>query len=158
MKDRRIVSQVVCEQKQEKFRRSIRIYRQLKMIYRELIKSADGDEKNQILSEMKKIVNEAFYLYGSTRNKKIHMSKLDQVVFLFGTRLDEDELRLFGKECNPDEHCYIKIQDFKIAIEKQLSSFEFKPFQITNYVLNSFFRGHSDKKISITEFKSFITL
>lgn len=142
MKDREIVEKVAANKKKNRAVRTQKIYRQLKMIYRELKRISVGEEKSQILHQMRKLVEESFLLIAPMTNKKIHVSQLDEVLRLIGIRLSEDELRLFAKECSPDYDNFVDISGFRTAIERILYGYELKPHEVARYV----FRQHLKSK------------
>ena len=152
MKERDIIEEVISESRKNTIFKTIRIYRQLKMIYRELKGKQEGEEKGFILQQMKKIAEEVFLLV-STNRKTIHVTEIDEVLNLIGIRLQEDELRLFAKECSPDKNNFVNFRGFEIAVERILFGFDMNPHEVVNYILNEFFKGK--QKINISELNEF---
>jgi hypothetical protein len=145
MKDRKIIEDVISDTRNSMTLRTIKIYRQLKMIYREIKGRQEGEEKGQLLHYMKKISEEVFLLVSNNR-KTIHVVDLDEVMNLIGVRLDEDELRLFAKECSPDRNNLITLKNFKIAAERILYGFELNSHEVVRAILKEYF----SKKPKIT--------
>jgi hypothetical protein len=99
MKDRAIIEQVVLKTKNERALKSVKLYRQFKMLYRNM-KGPSADSA-QYMSEMFKFLDEVFLLVADPETRKIHISQLDELLLLCGMNLYEDELRLLAKECEP---------------------------------------------------------
>lgn len=96
-KDRKIVEDVILHEKVEKAKMVVRIYRQFKMIYRERYEEAKG----QLDENIRKFSQELFYLIADPDSRTVSISQLEDLLALCGVRLNEDELRLFAKECAP---------------------------------------------------------
>ena len=152
MKERRLVEDTIADSRKNIIMGTIKIYRQLKMIYREVKGREEGEEKGQLLQFMKKISEEIFLLV-STNRKTIHVTEIDEVLNLIGIRLHEDELRLFAKECAPDKNNLITLKNFKISIERVLYGFEMKPHEVVKYILAEHFR--KKQKINIGDLNEF---
>ena len=150
MKDRALINQVVSKNKQFRVQRSCKIARQLKMIYREIKRNSEGEEKAQILHRMKKLTEESFLLVCPYGTKKLEVKDLDNVMDLIGIHLEEDELRVFAKECEPDEENQISLNSFKNAIERILFSFELKVHEVTKEVIQEYLIEQDNLKETIT--------
>lgn len=151
MKQRDFIEDTIGESRKNAILKTIKIYRQLKMIYREVKGREEGEEKGQILQFMRQLAEEVFLLV-STDRKTIHVTEIDEVLNLIGVQLQEDELRLFAKECAPDKNNFLSLDSFKIAIERVLYGFEIKPHEVVKHVLNEHFKK---KKINIGDLSDF---
>lgn len=95
MKDKAQFKAVVCKGKAERAIRAMRIYRKLKMIYRE----QNSYDETSISSDQQGLLIEVYELQAIIGG--LHISALEDVVALLGFDLEEDELRIFAKECEP---------------------------------------------------------
>ncbi|OMJ76737.1 hypothetical protein SteCoe_23852 [Stentor coeruleus] len=146
MKDRKLIEEVTDESRKKTIMTTIKIYRQMKMIYREKKgNDSEGEQKAPILHYMRKIAEEVFFLVAGQR-KTIYVTEIDDVLRLIGVRLNEDELRLFAKECSPDKENFIFISGFMIAIERVLYGYDMDPHEIVRFVL----KDHFGKKQKLT--------
>ena len=151
MKERKIIEETVEHSKKQMIDKTVKIYRQLKMIYREVKGMDEGEEKGEILDTMKEIAQEVFYLFAE--GNSIHATQLDDVLSLIGIRLREDELRLFAKECSPDKDNFVTIKGFLMAIERILDGFELNPTEVVRYVLLKYFK--KVRKMNISDLTDF---
>lgn len=99
MKDRAIIEQVVLKTKNERALKSVKLYRQFKMLYRNM--KGPSSDSAQYMTEMFRFLDEVFLLIADPNTRKIHISQLDELLLLCGMSLHEDELRLLAKECEP---------------------------------------------------------
>ncbi|CAG9315358.1 unnamed protein product [Blepharisma stoltei] len=158
MKDQKIINEIICESLKNKVKRTVRIYRQLKMIYRDIKRTKTGEEKISLLNNMDKFVEETFFLVASTKLKIIPARNLEKILDLFGMKLNRDELRLFCKECSPDENDNICICNFKSAIERFLLGYELRPYEATKFVFETHFKLKGEITISLKEIRNFFNL
>lgn len=94
-KDKNTIQECLVAEKISKNQLMMRIYRQMKMIYRDKFL----ENKHQALSEfMEKFTEEIFCLHSS---ETLSINDLEDVLGLCGIELNDDELRLFAKECAP---------------------------------------------------------
>lgn len=154
MKEKNIVEEVIAESRKNNILKTVKVYRQMKMIYREIKGREEGEEKAEILEFMRKISEEVFLLV-STNRKTIHVTELDEVLGLLGIVLSEDELRLFAKECSPDKNNFVTRTGFRIAIERILYGYEMNPHEVVNYIMNQQF--NKKQKISINDMNDFFS-
>lgn len=151
MKERKMIEETAEYSKKVIIDKTVKVYRQLKMIYREVKGMDEGEEKGDILETMKGIAQEVFYLFAE--NNTIHATQLDDVLSLIGIRLREDELRLFAKECSPDKENFVTLKGFLMAIERILDGFELNPQEVVKYVLLKYFK--KAKKMNISDLTDF---
>ncbi|OMJ77190.1 hypothetical protein SteCoe_23265 [Stentor coeruleus] len=153
MKDRKIIEEVADESRKSAIMTTIKIYRQMKMIYREKKgNDSEGEQKAPILHFMRKIAEEVFFLVAGQR-KTIYVTEIDEVLRLIGVRLNEDELRLFAKECSPNKENFIFISGFMIAIERILYGYDMNPHEIVRFVLKDHFG--KKKKLTVADLNDF---
>jgi hypothetical protein len=152
MKDRVLIDETVDFIKKQMIDKTVKIYRQLKMIYREVKGMEEGEERTEILDYMKKIAEEVFLLYADNE-RLIHATQIDDVLGLIGIRLSEDELRLFAKECSPDKDNFVDLRGFLIAIERVLYGFDLNPADVVRYVLVNYFK--KARKMTIADLTDF---
>ena len=95
MKNRSLLESSLVSTKVQRSKTISKVYRQLKMIFRNFYMK----NKNQDLSEFQnKFIEEIFRIYS---NETLEIINLDDVFSLTGSDIDDDELRLFAKECMP---------------------------------------------------------
>ena len=94
-KNKEILEQVIIFQKIIRNELILRIYRQMKMIYRDKFL----ENKYQALNEfMDSFIDEIFAIHS---DNLINVEDLEDVLLMCGIELSDDELRLFAKECMP---------------------------------------------------------
>jgi Ca2+-binding EF-hand superfamily protein len=90
----------------------------------------------------------------------LHINQLDTCLTLLGHKLNLDELRLFAKECDPDDDEMISIDNFKKSSYKYYESTSFNSFNVTKAVLDYYVREFrnvpNDGKINIEDIRSFL--
>ena len=152
MKERTLIEDTADFSKKQMVDKTVKIYRQLKMIYREVKGMDEGEEKTEILDYMKKISEEVFLLF-SDSDQSIHATQLDDVLSLLGVRLREDELRLFAKECSPDKDNFVSLHGFLMAIERILTAFDLNPGEVVSYILLNYFK--KSRKMTVADLTDF---
>ena len=94
-KNKKIIQEVLIIKKINRNELMIRIYRQMKMIYRDKFIENKGQDLSDFTSQF---IEEMFYIY-ATNN--LDIQDLEDVLSMAGIELNDDELRLFAKECLP---------------------------------------------------------
>ena len=94
-KNNEIVQEVLTAQRIVKSQLMVRVYRQMKMIYRDTYM----ENKYQALTDfMEKFTDEIFFIHSAGT---IGIDELEDLLAMCGIELNDDELRLFAKECMP---------------------------------------------------------
>ncbi|OMJ72318.1 hypothetical protein SteCoe_29264 [Stentor coeruleus] len=154
MKDRKIVEDSILCDRVDKAKVIVRIYRQFKMIYRE--KYGEKPElKDQVIENYAK---EVFNLYKDQENQTVDVEELEDMIALCGVKLEDDELRLFAKECKPEGNQNITCQGFCNAVMTIMASRKLRPEFVVRVVLTRHFqegRGKNVQDASIEEIKQF---
>lgn len=147
--------QVEAVQVQQKIMRSFlvtKIYRQAKMIFRNLYM----ENKFQDLTEFQKsFTEEIFRIYSDDVLQIIH---LEDVLALAGCELQDDELRLFAKECKPDAEYLIGLENFQKAVSVFLRSQKLTPRAVVRLLFEEFFEKKFEvgmKDAGIEELRGF---
>mmetsp|Transcript_27531 Transcript_27531/g.49642 ORF Transcript_27531/g.49642 Transcript_27531/m.49642 type:complete len:751 (+) Transcript_27531:18-2270(+) len=134
MKDREQIKAVVVKGKADRAIRAMRMYRKLKLIYRE----QNPEAESSLSPKQQAMLIEAYEL--QAKGGELHISALDETVMLLGFQLEEDELRHFAKECEPDAKFMITFENFRRAVSRLLSSAQLKPEAVAKRVLRNYFK------------------
>ncbi|OMJ86008.1 hypothetical protein SteCoe_12577 [Stentor coeruleus] len=130
----------------------VRIYRQMKMLFRDKFLS----NKYQDLPEfVLSFTEEIFTLYSE---KLLPVDDLEDVLGMCGIELNDDELRLFARECKPDNEYRISLENFKKAMSVIVKSKHFSPRVVVKKLLTSYFRenlGKSLAQVRVEDLKQF---
>jgi hypothetical protein len=139
MKDREVIQAVVCKVKADRAIRAMKMYRKLKLIFRE----QNPDLEAVLTAKQQSILTEVYEL--EAKGGELHISALDDVVWLLGFELEEDELRLFAKECEPvrptqNTQFKISFEKFRRAVSRMLATCQMKPEAVARRVLRTYFQ------------------
>jgi hypothetical protein len=151
MKDRSVVGEVIAKSKADRVLRANKIYRTLKLLYRDLKKLPEV--KTEPLKD--KLIEEAFALCAD--QGALHISQLDNFTNMFGYELDEDELRVFAKECEPDEDFYIELENFKRASQRLAASSLLEPEEVVLTLFRRFFKSDEEQNLSVAHIEQFFS-
>jgi hypothetical protein len=153
-KDRKIIEEVIMNEKFEKSKVINRVYRQFKMIYREKY-----GERVIVNDEIiNKYALEVFGLYKDEKTNTVDVEYFEDMISLCGIKLDDDELRLLAKEAKIDKNKEITPEGFCEAIGIIVGSSELRPEFVTRVVLTRYFqesKGKNVKDVSLEELKQF---
>ena len=153
-KDRTTIQSVIINEKHQKAQTMVRIYRQFKMIYRDRYEEGPGRQK---LEEHIKTFTEEVFSFVEDSGL-VSIEDLETLIALCGIYLEDDELRLFAKECCPDENKCITLEGFQYAVSEYLKSARLRPHLIVSKILNTYFeeqRGRQMEDVSLEELKQF---
>lgn len=135
--------QIESVQVQQKIFKSflvLKIYRQAKMIFRNLYM----DNKYQDLTEFQKgFIEEIFKIY--LKGELLDIFYLEDVLALAGCELQDDELRLFARECKPNAEFKIGLEGFKKAVSVFLRSQKLQPRAVVRILFDGFFEERFGK-------------
>ena len=153
-KDKNIIEEVILTDRIEKAKIITRIYRQFKMIYRqkygENLKIPDENIEN--------FAEEVFNFYKDPESNTADIEDLEDMIALCGVRLQDDELRLFAKECKVINQRDITLEGFTDAICIIMNSRNLRPEFVVKVVLTKHLqsgKGKNVKDVSLEELKQF---
>lgn len=152
-KNRKIIDEVILNEKTEKAKVIVRIYRQFKMIYRE--KYGENVKNPDVAIE--KHTKEVFNLYKDKETNTVDIDELEDMIALCGIKLEDDELRLFAKECKPENREFSQ-EGFVNGVLTLVGSRKLRPEFVVKVVLTRYFqegRGKNVKDASLEEIKQF---
>jgi hypothetical protein len=157
MKKRNHLESALISSKIEKSQLARKIYRQLKMVFRGFYLKNKGQELTEF---QKKFIEEIFQLYADEKLEIVH---LDDVFALVGTEIEDDELRLFARECHPvrykqDKEFKIGLDGLREAVEVLVKSQKFPPRKVVSLLLDNYFEermGKGFEEVGIKELKEF---
>jgi hypothetical protein len=153
-KDRAIIEQVVLQDRAEKAKAILRIYRQFKMVYR----GKYGENKKVNDKDIENYATDVFNICKDRENNMVHIEELEDLIALCGLKLENDELRLFAKECKPVDNQFIPLENFKTAVLTIFASRKLKPDFVVRTVLERYYKegkGRNVKDASLEEIKQF---
>lgn len=153
-KDRRLIEEVIENEKTEKAKVIVRIYRQFKMIYRERY----SEEVIINDSVIKNYALEAFNLCKDPESGTVNVYELEDLIALLGVKLNDDELRLFAKECKPLNLSEIEAEGFCKAASTLFTSRKIRPEFVIRVVLERFFKefnGKVVKEVNLDDLRQF---
>ena len=153
-KVKNIIEEVILTDRIEKAKIITRIYRQFKMIYRqkygENLKIPDENIEN--------FAEEVFNFYKDPESNTADIEDLEDMIALCGVRLQDDELRLFAKECKVINQRDITLEGFTDAICIIMNSRNLRPEFVVKVVLTKHLqsgKGKNVKDVSLEELKQF---
>jgi hypothetical protein len=142
-KDRKLIEEVIENEKNLKAKVVFRIYRQIKMIYRE--RYFNGEAANDQV--LKSSALEAFNMCKDPEAGTVSMFDLEDLIAMCGFKLMDDELRLFAKECKPKSLNEIEADEFIRAVLVLFASRKMRPEIVVREVFERFFYENSGKKV-----------
>lgn len=139
MKDREQIRAVVCKGKADRAIRAMKMYRKLKLIYRE----QNQEVQVSLPAKQQALLIEVYEL--QSIDGSLPISSLDAVVMLLGFELEGDELRHLAKECEPvkpsqDAKFMISFENLLKAVSRLMSSSQLKPEAVAKRVLRTYFK------------------
>jgi hypothetical protein len=139
MKDHEVIEAVVCKVKADHAIRAMKMYHKLKLIFRE----QNPEVEAGLTAKQQTVLTEVYQL--EAKGGELHISALDDLVWLLGYELDEDELRLFAKECEPvrptqSPQFKISFEKFCRAVSRMLVTCQMKPEAVARRVLRTYFQ------------------
>jgi hypothetical protein len=153
-KDRKLIEDVIENQKNEQGRVIHRIYRQFKMIYRERY-DRPADNEDQIIRDS---ALEAFHLCKDPESGTVSMFDLEDLIAMCGVKLNDDELRLFAKECKTKSLNEVDSEEFVKGALTLFRSRKLRPEIVVRDVLQSYFlelTGKTIKEVNLDDLKQF---
>ncbi|CAG9316704.1 unnamed protein product [Blepharisma stoltei] len=158
LKDRNLINEAVQVQKAERSMRTMRIYRQVKSIYRDYQRSSNEENLVNLKPDVLNLTDEVYHL--EAQNKQIYVTQIDNILELVGVRLTEDELRLLAKECSPSADNNVNFKGFKTALERILAGKGYKPQEVIKKTFKAYIelakgKDESAKTISLRNLSEF---
>ena len=153
-KDRKIIEDVIISERADKAKVIVRVYRQFKMIYRQKY----GENPRVDDKVLEDFASEVFNMYRSPDTGNVDIEELEDIIALCGVKMEDDELRLFAKECKPEGNREISKQGFTDAVGTMMGSRKLHPEFVVKVVLTRYFqegRGKNLKDASLEEIKQF---
>lgn len=149
MKDRASIADVVAKSKNERVLRAYKMYRTFKLLYRDIGKLPESKADPIQVKQLE----EAFAL--CAEQDAVHISQLDNLTCMLGQEFDEDELRVFAKECEPDEQFYIELPNFKNAVNNLTASSKLDPDEVVMVLFKGLLRKNQEAHLSIADIEQF---
>ena len=128
--------------------------RQFKLIYRHKY----GENPQVPDKVLEDFAGEVFNMYKDPDTGFLNIEDLEDAISLCGIRLEDDELRLFAKECKPDNNTDIQKKAFCNAISVIMNSRNLNSDFVVKVVLTKYFQescGKNVKDVSLKEIKHF---
>jgi hypothetical protein len=147
LKDRPAVREVALKTKRKQAELTQKIFRQFKMIYRE---KSRRELQELPSNDLRRQVQEVFALVST--HDKVHISQIDELLSLCGMTLEEDELRLFAKECEPDDRHFIDYSSFEGAVQRLVESVREEPLKVLSRILGPY---SEEKCVKLKEIRRF---
>ncbi|OMJ81478.1 hypothetical protein SteCoe_18045 [Stentor coeruleus] len=150
MKDKEIIKEVVEDTQGSRMLRNWRLFVQFRSLWRDMQRRQDIEKVEKIPKIAKQIIKEAFGL--STLYGYLYYTQVREVLKRVGIEMDDDQFRVFLKDCELDEEDKVSYKTFIQGIKRLLQDTKANPKLIVSEVLKQNFKHKKVDPRNISEF------
>ena len=137
----------------------VKLYRQMKLVYREMNRSSGRSEMYALPEYMQEFVQEVFRLSCNPGEDLLPLERVEDALDLCGAKLSLDELRVFMWESDADKTRGVTLQGFLKAVQVIFNSVTLRPEVVARKVLRRYSRdvlGNEDpSSMSLADLEQF---
>lgn len=150
MKDKEIIKEVVEDTQGARMLRNWRLFVQFRSLWRDMQRRQDIEKVEKLPKVAKKIIKEAFGL--STLYGYLHYTQVREVLKRVGLEMDDDQFRVFLKDCELDDEDKVSYKNFTQGLKRLLQDTKVNPKLIVSTVLKQNFKHKKVDPKNISEF------
>jgi len=159
LKDKEMIQAVVLQMKADRSLMMVKLYRQMKLVYREMNRSSGRSEMYALPEYMQEFVQEVFRLSCNPGEDLLPLERVEDALDLCGAKLSLDELRVFMWESDADKTRGVTLQGFLKAVQVIFNSVTLRPEVVARKVLRRYSRdvlGNEDpSSMSLADLEQF---
>lgn len=145
LKDKEVCQAVVLQMKADRSLMMVKLYRQVKLVYREMNRGSGRSDMYALPDYMQEFVQEVFRLSCNPGEEVLPLERVEDALDLCGAKLSLDELRVFMWESDAvsakqDKTRGVTLQGFLKAVQVIFNSVTLRPEVVARKVLRRYSR------------------
>jgi hypothetical protein len=137
MKRTEVIRKVIENTQSQRMRRNWRLQTQFQSLWRDVLMDSQDEKLPKLNIHLKTLIKEAFEL--GTVTWKMHYLKVKDLLTRIGVEMDNDQFRVFLKDCELDEEDCVGYKSLIRGIKRLISNLSKKPGSVVTNVLKNYF-------------------